>query len=45
MRISYATFSNSDSTMHYVNWNNGVVEPGSSGSPLINTSGQVIGQL
>jgi hypothetical protein len=44
-RISFGTFFGSDDDFWAVAWNSGVTEPGSSGSPLFNTSHQVVGQL
>ena len=44
-RISFGRPAGSDSDFWAVQWNNGVTEPGSSGSPMFNDSHQVIGQL
>jgi hypothetical protein len=44
-RISFGNFIGSDPSYWAVQWSSGVTEPGSSGSPLFNASGQVIGQL
>lgn len=43
LQTSYS--SNSGSGHWRVNWNNGVTEPGSSGSPLLDQNKNVIGQL
>ena len=34
-----------DTNRHYVMWDQGIMEPGSSGSPLFNANKQVVGQL
>jgi hypothetical protein len=44
-RISFADLIDNDSDFWYVDFYDGATEPGSSGSPLFNGSGQVIGQL
>jgi hypothetical protein len=44
-RISYGTQTGVDANYRFVRWSMGVMEPGSSGSPLFNDSRQVIGQL
>ncbi len=44
-RISYGTLRGEDSQYWTIRWSSGVTEPGSSGSPLFNSSREVIGQL
>ncbi|MGH7973394.1 MAG: FG-GAP-like repeat-containing protein, partial [Limisphaerales bacterium] len=44
-KISFGNITSSDSSFWYIQWNNGVTENGSSGSPLLNSSQQVLGQL
>ncbi|HEV2211019.1 MAG TPA: FG-GAP-like repeat-containing protein [Verrucomicrobiae bacterium] len=44
-KISFGNITRSDSSFWYIQWNNGVTENGSSGSPLLNSSQQVLGQL
>lgn len=44
-RISFGNVAGSDSYFWNISWNSGVTENGSSGSPLFNSSQQVIGQL
>lgn len=44
-RISFGKRTFSDANYWYVRWDNGVTEPGSSGSPLFNADQQFIGQL
>ena len=44
-RISFGKYYDSDSDFWAVQWYSGVTEPGSSGSPLLNSSHLVIGQL
>ena len=44
-RISFGNLAGSDSDFWTVGWFSGVTEEGSSGSPLLNASHQVIGQL
>ncbi len=44
-RISYGTITGQPGNYWRVGWSSGVTEPGSSGSPLFNSSRQVIGQL
>ena len=44
-RISFGKFINSTPNYWAVQWNSGVTEPGSSGSPLLDSSHSVIGQL
>jgi hypothetical protein len=44
-RISFGNQYGGDPNFWYVRWNNGVTEPGSSGSPLFNANQQVVGQL
>ena len=44
-RISFGSPAGSDANYWEVQWSSGVTEPGSSGSPLFNSSQQFIGQL
>ena len=46
-QLSLNSWSESPMQYHWVisNWSKGVTEPGSSGSPLFNAQGQIIGQL
>src|SRR5437879_5705381 len=44
-RVSFGSFIRSDIYYLGVEWSSGVTEPGSSGSPLLNTDRQIIGQL
>jgi hypothetical protein len=44
-KISLGTLANSESFFWDIQWNSGVTEQGSSGSPLFNSDLQVIGQL
>jgi hypothetical protein len=44
-RISFGNQIGSDPNFWDVQWSDGVTEPGSSGSPLMNSNHQVIGQL
>lgn len=44
-RISFANLTSFDADFLYVQWTSGTTEPGSSGSPLLNASQQVLGQL
>ncbi|MGA2001062.1 MAG: trypsin-like peptidase domain-containing protein [Terriglobales bacterium] len=45
-RISFGNRTTDESAAKYnVNWNLGITEPGSSGSPLFNANHQVVGQL
>jgi lysyl endopeptidase len=44
-RISFGTSAGVASHFWQVQWNSGVTEPGSSGSPLLNSDKKVIGQL
>ena len=44
-RISFGKELGSDGSFWQVQWSSGVTEPGSSGSPLFNSSHQIIGQL
>jgi hypothetical protein len=44
-RISFGKYYDSDADFWAVQWHSGVTEPGSSGSPLLNSSHLVIGQL
>ena len=44
-RISHGALTSSDANFWYLRWSSGVTEPGSSGSPLFNSSRQLIGQL
>jgi Trypsin-like peptidase domain len=37
--------SDQETYRHYVMWDSGIMEPGSSGSPLFNANNQVVGQL
>jgi hypothetical protein len=45
MKISYGSITFEQQDFHDVVWTNGVTEGGSSGSPLLNASQQVLGQL
>jgi hypothetical protein len=44
-RISFGSLFGYDGQYHLVRWTSGVTEPGSSGSPLYNSSAQFLGQL
>ena len=44
-RISFGNFQYYSGNFTYVRWSSGVTEPGSSGSPLFNSSQQFVGQL
>jgi len=44
-RMSHGTLISETANFWSVRWSSGVTEPGSSGSPLFNSSGEVIGQL
>jgi len=44
-RISFGQAASSSSKFWMIQWNSGVTEDGSSGSPLLNSSHQVLGQL
>ena len=44
-RISHGALTSDDANYWHMRWSSGVTEPGSSGSPLFNSSRQVIGQL
>lgn len=45
MRASQGLLDGRDASFHDVRWTSGVTEPGSSGSPLIDATGLVVGQL
>lgn len=45
MKVSYGSITGLQQSFHDVVWTSGVTEGGSSGSPLLNASQQVLGQL